>query len=192
MAKTPWEMAEVGSEFSHQTALFAWAAMARLFGPAIANQAESYAIAGYAKQAFERAYVLKGENVNGIIPIVELKWLHAIKNQGHGDKVRGARSNAEGLRAGVFDVFLPVTRELQGGAKLEGGLMGHQDAWIYCGLYIELKTPDRINHKDGGASDVQLDFQVDMRAAGYAAEICHGWQAARDCLLTYLGKSQQS
>src|ERR1051325_2497934 len=97
MAKTPWEMAEVGSEFSHQTALFAWAAMARLFGPAIANQAESYAIAGYAKQAFERAYVLKGENVNGIIPIVELKWLHAIKNQGHGDKVRGARSNAEGL-----------------------------------------------------------------------------------------------
>lgn len=181
MAKTPWEMAAVGKEFSHQTALFAWAAMARNFGVKAANDPLSYSVAGHA---------VKQMGMLGLsAQIPELRWLHAIKNAEKGGAVRGALSQAEGVRSGVFDVFLPEPAAWT--ISQPFGVLGspHKALFGYCGLYIELKTPDRIGHKNGGASDAQLEFQRDMRAAGYAAEICHGWEAARDCLLTYLGKS---
>jgi hypothetical protein len=193
MAKTPWEMAAVGKEFSHQTALMAWAAMARMFGHMVADRPNCYTQAGYARQI--HAEIMAGPFKNGLAyqPITQLKWLHAIKNQGHGDRVRGSRSASEGVREGVFDLFLPVPMVLEAydrPAKFLGfKYCIDSEESRYAGLYIELKTPDRINQKDGGASQAQLDFQADMRAAGYAAEICHGWEAARDCLLTYLGKS---
>ena len=174
----PWAMAKVGAEFSHQSALFAWAAMAQSMGVVAASHPESYTTPGEAKKwalHHPQAYP-------------ELKWLHAIKNQGHGDRIRGSRSKAEGVRTGVFDTFLPVPMRY---------LSSHCSFYVpdtsplfidgYAGLYIELKTPDRKTHKNGGASDKQLEFQADMRAMGYAAEVCHGWEAARDCLLTYLG-----
>lgn len=189
MAKTPWEMAEVGSEFSHQSALFAWAAMARNFGPNIANYELSYRQAGWAAQAYRTT-----PNTTPAIP--ELKWLHAIKNQGHGDRVRGSRSKSEGVREGVFDVFLPVSMYHHEGWRdkwpLLGGLEFEEQSGslykTYCGLYIELKTPDRKNHKNGGASDPQLEFQAFAREQGYAAELAHGWLEARDLILKYLGK----
>jgi hypothetical protein len=84
-------------------------------------------------------------------------------------------AKAEGVKAGVFDIFLPVPKEAYG---IEPCGYMQLD---YCGLYIELKR------KDGGkASTEQLDFQNDMHQAGYKAEICHGWEAARDCILEYL------
>lgn len=193
MAKTPWEMAAVGKEFSHQTALFAWSAMAQWAGAECANDPLSYTKPGHAK-AFYIA--------DRPLPVMpQLKWLHSIKNQGHGDAIRGSRSKAEGVREGVFDLCLPLPLVTEidydmGSAPFAGAhgvIVPYGDFRLimagYHGLYIELKTPDRINHKDGGASQPQLDFQADMRAAGYAAEVCHGWEAARDCLLTYLGKS---
>lgn len=188
MAKTPWEMAAVGSEFSHQSALFAWAAMAASFGVSAAANPASYTQSGFAKQCL---------SMGPDDRLAELKWLHAIKNQGHGDRVRGSRSKSEGVREGVFDVFLPVSMYHHEGWRdkwpLLGGLEFEEQSGslykTYCGLYIELKTPDRKNHKNGGASDPQLEFQPFAREQGYAAEFAHGWLEARDLILKYLGKS---
>ena len=178
MAKTPWEMAAVGNEFSDQSALFAWAAMAQSFGVTAANSPKSYTLPGFAKFTLDNLPARFDDR------LFQLKWLHAIKNQGHGDRIRGARSKAEGVRPGVFDVFLPVVCLKYHARPFEGGQLTHThpDRWLYCGLYLELK---RI--KDGKPSDIQLEFQADMRAAGYAAEIAYGWEAACDTLLRYLG-----
>lgn len=189
MAKTPWEMAAVGAEFSHQSALFAWAAMARIFGVRAANDPLSYTKQGHALVTYGLPPGTYTMTLDGRSPhpeaVHELKWLHAIKNQGHGDRVRGSRSKAEGVREGVFDVFLPVVALRQPPWQNQPG----NGLPRLAGLYLELKTPDRINHKNGGASDAQLEFQAFAREQGYAAEVVHGWEMARDVLLTYLGKS---
>ncbi len=176
--KSPWETAAVGREFSEQTALFQWAAMATSFGLRAANDPLSYKVEGHAKAVFQSSWADQ---------VPQLTWLHAIKNQGHGDAVRGARSAMEGVKAGVSDVFLPVpigyeVRYSDQVAPFEGGLYG-RDGRTYCGLYVELKRQG----KNGGASDKQLEFQSDIRDSGYACEICVGWEAARDVILQYLG-----
>lgn len=173
--RDPWTYAASGTEFANQVALFMWANMARTFGLQAANCKPAYSTAGLA-QAWLTEH-------NDRLP--QLQWLHAVKNQGHGDAIRGARSAAEGVKAGVFDTFLPVARSWQWGSQPPFQI--GQDNPLQCqynGLYIELKRPGK--HK---ASAEQETFQRDMRAAGYAAEICVGWEAARDCILKYLGKA---
>lgn len=171
--KTPHEMAAVGKEFSEQTALFAWAAMARNFGQFVAAHDAAYQVAGWAKKQLDGQHQYGGGlGYVKAIPIPELKWLHAIKNQGHGDAIRGARSAAEGVKRGVFDTFLPWPM-----ARISNGIVVQR----YYGLYIELKRKGKSN-----TSAEQLEFGQDMKAAGYAAEICVGWEAARDVILAYL------
>lgn len=186
MAKTPAEMAAVGREYSHQTALMAWAAMARVVGVPMANDPLTYNQPGYIDA--KRKSVPLGQQAWQ--PILDFTWLHSIKNQGHGDKIRGANSKAEGLRAGVFDLFLPVQADFYEWKKpFEGGsyLETRGDSWTrYSGLYIEMKTPERRNEKDGGASKEQLAFQAHARSEGFAAELAWSWEEARDLLLKYL------
>lgn len=186
MAKTPWEMAAVGDESSHQKALFAWAGMARMFGVRAANEGFSYTKAGYAKELLQQGLSE---------PIPELVWLHAIKNAEKGGAIRGAMAVAEGVRSGVFDVFLPVVTRFEYGENLTNarrfggpGLEFSHGQWGFAGLYVELKTPDRKNHKNGGMSDEQLSFQAWALDQGYAAELAHGWEEMRDTILRYLGR----
>lgn len=87
---TPDKLAKSGSEHGHQTALFAFVAMARLRGWAWA-----WAWANDEPCDFTSP------------PVLALEWFHAIHNQGHGDAIRGARAKAEGVRKGVADTFLP-------------------------------------------------------------------------------------
>lgn len=172
MAQTPQEMADVGAEFSHQSALFAWAAMALFSGVCAANDDASYKVAGHAKKL-----VLNGYSK----PEPRLKWLHAIKNQGHGDTIRGGRSKAEGVKAGVFDLFLPCPGRFVIPRHPDSGWAWGDRTMQYPGLYIELKKPKK--HK---ISPEQETFQADMRAAGYAAEFAIGWTEARDLIVKYL------
>lgn len=169
--KTPWEYAETGNEYSHQVALFQWANMAEMFGVLQANDPESYRVAGYAKRNWE-------ERGGPLLP--QLRWLHAIKNQGHGDAIRGAKSAAEGVKAGVFDVFLPVS-------VISWDAHGTTNP-RFCGLYIELKRPDSKGKTAGKPRVEQLEFQAYALEAGYQAEFVYGWLEARDCILRYLGK----
>jgi len=93
----------------------------------------------------------------------QLKWMHAIKNAEKGGAIRGSMAKAEGVKAGVFDIFLPCHKK---------GCLG---------LYIEMKKKEK-----GRVSDKQNEFSSDMRNEGYGTVICYSWIEARDILIEYL------
>lgn len=93
----------------------------------------------------------------------ELNLLHHIPNGGSRDPREARNLKQEGVKAGVPDICLPVPR---------GG---------YNGLYIEMK---RI--RGGRLSDEQRGWLAALTANGYRAEVCRGWEAAKDLILEYL------
>lgn len=91
--------------------------------------------------------------------------LMAIPNGGRRDAVTGARLKAEGVRAGVPDLFLAVpTRQAHG-------------------LWIEMKR-----QHGGRISDAQKSSMAALEAQGYACTVCKGWQEARRAISDYLGE----
>lgn len=92
----------------------------------------------------------------------ELDLMFHIPNEGVRTKSNGARLRAEGMKAGVPDLFLPVAR---------GG---------YHGLFIELK------YGKNKASDAQERWIAALGREGYMSVVCWGWEAAQDIILRYL------
>ena len=92
----------------------------------------------------------------------ELRLLYHVPNEGKRSALQGARMRAEGLRAGVPDICLPVQR---------GG---------YSALYIELKAGRNK------PTDDQLAWLAALDAAGNKTAVCWGWQAARKAVMEYL------
>lgn len=165
MKLDPWSFSERGTEYSEQVALFSYCNMAANYGLDLANNPRSYN---------EKGWVLKTFcNVDRPIPV--LKRLFAIHNQGHGDAIRGARASAEGLKKGVPDLMLPVSKQGFGGYK-------------FCGLYIELKRKANktVGKAKGVASPQQKDWIEFLQSQGYRVEVCYGWEEARDVILHYL------
>jgi hypothetical protein len=106
-----------------------------------------------------------------------LEWLHAIPNGGaRGDNarsraIRGNQLKAEGVKAGVYDMFLPF--------PLNG----------FSGLYIELKTPEKKAKTDrgaGGVSEQQIAFGNYAVSAGYKAVVAYGADEAIEAIKEYL------
>lgn len=93
----------------------------------------------------------------------ELRMLFHIPNGGSRGKAEAGRFRAMGVRPGVPDLCLPVA------------VGGHH------GLYIELK---RV--KGGRVSEEQAAWQAELRARGYVAEVCHGWEEAARVIEGYL------
>lgn len=153
---TPDQLAKSGTEHAHQRALFAWANMACEFGLTASRDERSYIYPGVAID-------YRGKQDR----IPQLKWLHAIHNQGHGDAIRGSKAKAEGVKAGVWDIFLPVP-------IIADAMMLH---WWH-GLYIEMKVGKNQLTKE------QLEFMTDL--SGYNFAVCYSWQEARDAILKYL------
>ncbi len=154
----PWKYAATGREHSHQSALFMWANMAERFGLTAADNVESYTVRGAAQILLQRH----------ADTIPQLEWLHAIHNQGHGDAIRGGQAKAEGVKAGVFDIFLPYPTV--------------QPVGLRAGLYVELKKPG----KHSVSADQKL-FKEYAERVGYVAEFAVGWLEARKIILDYLG-----
>lgn len=92
----------------------------------------------------------------------ELNLLHAIPNYARVSPRWGAWMKAEGKRAGVPDVVLPVPR----GA--------------HAALYIELKV------KPNKVSPEQIAWHERLRAAGNRVEVCWSWVEAREAIEDYL------
>lgn len=102
----------------------------------------------------------------------ELELLFHIPNGGRRNAAEAARFKAEGVKAGVPDLFLPVARN---------GLHG---------LWIEMKR-----REGGRVSEHQSEWIERLRVQGYAVEVCYGWQEASKVLTEYLSgryKSPQS
>lgn len=171
----PWTYAEkYSTEHGLQTSLFQWANMAANFGLTAANDKEAYTIKGNALANLDQ--------YDDRIP--ELKYMHAIHNQGHGDVVRGLRAKAEGLKKGVPDIFLPIRIDCQSHIFKETlalDVFADVEVWLYSGLYIELKKP-----KVGKVSTTQEDWQAFLRKQGFVCEICYGWIEAKDLIFKYL------
>ncbi len=93
----------------------------------------------------------------------ELGLLSAVPNGGKRDAATGARLKAEGDKAGVPDVWLPVAR--QG----------------FHGLVIELKADESKR-----PSKEQERWIRELTDQGYLAVVCHGCEAAKGVLMAYL------
>lgn len=98
----------------------------------------------------------------------ELKWLFAIPNGGNRSPIEASRLKAEGVRAGVSDLMLPVAKGQ------------------YHGLFVEVKLVARKNHKQGGRSPEQVEFQAFAQEQGYAAITCYGWEHVTRAIEGYL------
>lgn len=154
----PDTLAKAGTEHAHQVAFFAWCAMATNHG--------------FLNAMSEEAYTAKG-CPHPSKPVPELALIHAIHNQGHGDRVRGARAKAEGVRAGIPDIFWPFP---------VWGAYGN----AYAGLYIELKKP-----KTGRVSAAQEDVIAHLRRLGYSVRVAYGWREAAEAVVEYEGLTRR-
>lgn len=92
----------------------------------------------------------------------ELELLYHISNEG---KRNPRRAKAEGVKAGVPDLCLPVPRGSNHGA------------------YIEMKR-----RKGGRITPDQAKWMEQLRQQGYAVACCNGWEYAAKFLLDYLGQ----
>ena len=92
-----------------------------------------------------------------------LTLMYHIPNEGKRSRATGGRLRAEGLKAGVPDICLPVAR---------GGCHG---------LYIELKR-----QHGGLLLPAQAEWMEKLKAQGYQVALCHGWEAASEIILEYL------
>ena len=93
----------------------------------------------------------------------EVRLLYHVPNGGSRNKTEAARLRAQGVKAGVPDLCLPVAR---------GGKHG---------LYIELKR-----QRGGRTSEEQEGWIKALRKQGFAAEVCKGWQEAAEMIVEYL------
>ncbi len=94
------------------------------------------------------------------IPALDL--LYAIPNGGHRHKSVAQKLRAEGVRAGMPDVHLPVA--CQGSHS----------------LYIEMKV------KPNKPTPKQLNRLAALRDAGNMTAVCYSFEEARDTILSYL------
>ena len=98
----------------------------------------------------------------------ELRLLFAVPNGGFRSKATARRLKAEGVKAGIPDVCLPVP----------------MDRFGAC--YIELKRGKEPGKPAGVESKTQREMRKALMDAGNYAVVAHGWEEARDVLLWYL------
>lgn len=144
MAKTPQELAASGTEHGHQSALFA----------------------AFATPEMRAQY-----------PELE-RLMFAVPNGGsRGSNQReaqlnGAMMKAEGVKAGVSDIFVAVPRQIQTHSGCYKGT-AH-------GLFVEMKTIIGVE------SDEQKAFGAEVTAQGYAYCVCRGWMQGYATIRAYM------
>ncbi len=106
----------------------------------------------------------------------ELKWMFAVPNGGLRDKITSGRLKAAGLKAGIWDIFLPVPRIEYLEKDNQYGPLQHIH---WCGLFIEMKK------KGNNTTPEQIAFGAAM-ANNYKLEVCWSWIEARDAIIKYL------
>lgn len=99
--------------------------------------------------------------MQGRIP--ELALLHSVPNGGSRHPIEALHLKQQGVKPGIPDIFLPCARGQ------------------YHGLYIEMKR-----RKGGRVSVDQKKMLLALRAQGYKAEVCLGWEEAKNTICEYL------
>jgi len=91
------------------------------------------------------------------------RLLMAFPMQGQRSPRNGARMKAEGMRAGLPDMFLAVQMHNPG-------------------LWIELKRP----RPRGVVSPEQAEFLMSVKMQGYSAQVCYGFDECVKAITEYL------
>lgn len=99
----------------------------------------------------------------------ELRWLFAVPNGGHRNKVAAGKLKAEGVKSGVPDYLLPLVQ-----SKSVCGVG-------YIGLALELKRTKR-----GQTSAEQRDWLNHFDDQGWRAVVCQGHAHAWAVICEYL------
>ncbi len=95
-----------------------------------------------------------------------LRWMFAIPNGGQRATVTAIRLKAEGVKAGVPDIFLPCPQE------------------NWAGLWIELKAGSNK------PTDTQREWLAGLREQGYVTAVCWGAGEAIRVIENYLRGEQ--
>lgn len=123
------------------------------------------------KYLFQWAKMTRLPKADDIEPNAKIAdYLHANPNGGKRNLLEAKRLKAQGVKAGVSDVFLPISRD------------------GYIGFYIELKAP--TGHKSRTQQN-QKDWIERMQLAGHRAEVHKGWRSAANALCEYLKINQE-
>lgn len=101
------------------------------------------------------------------LPNVDKIW--HIPNGGQRSITEAKRFKAEGVKAGVPDLFLPV--------PLSG----------YHGLFIEMKRPDRTNKP----TEQQKEWLQYLSSMGYRSVVCYGYEDAVREIQRYYGVPEE-
>jgi hypothetical protein len=107
--------------------------------------------------------------ISSVKHIPECEWLHAIPNGGARDVITGKRLKDEGVKPGVWDLFLPV--------RSRG----------FNGLYIEVKRPKTPSHPAGRLSKDQKRFRTFVESQGFHCTVAYSIKECVDSILDYLG-----
>lgn len=104
-----------------------------------------------------------------------MAMLFAIPNGGHRSPATAGRLKAEGVRAGVPDLCLPVVGRARRDLAAE----------LAPCLWIELKRT-----KGGAVSPEQRAWHERLRKQGHRVEVCRGWIAAAGVVADYLDRPE--
>jgi hypothetical protein len=92
----------------------------------------------------------------------ELRWLFAVPNAAKRGVKMAAMMKAEGLKAGLPDLMLPVARG------------------EYIGMAIEMKFGKNK------LTAAQQEWADGLKSLGWRHEVCYDWEKAREALKDYL------
>ena len=165
------------TEHQHQVELFALAAVAARYGADVA-----------ARWMAEHPLHLKRSSLASlpVSPDDRWSWLHAIPNGGsRGSNAQdaaivGGRMKAEGVRAGVADICLPVPcRRWVEGAPL---------ASTWHGLYLEMKRTASAKVQASGSmlAPAQKAFGAYVQRQGYCYSVGYGYVQGFNLICAYL------
>ena len=92
----------------------------------------------------------------------ELRWMFAIPNGGYRTKATAGKMAAEGLKAGIWDIFVPIP---------SGG---------YHGLFIEMKFGKNK------LTELQREFGKFATGQGYLCKVAYSAEQAIEIIDEYL------
>ena len=91
-----------------------------------------------------------------------MRWIHSIPNESKRSIANASRMKAQGLTAGILDVFIPY------------GTHG------YNGFYIEMKAGKNK------LTDNQKEYKEYLDNNGYKTAVCYHWEDAKREIEEYL------
>lgn len=182
--------AEADTEHAHQVAVFMWAAranaeLAKLNGE-LPPKPPEWAWTADDSLSMVRL-VWRPEAIEA------LRLLFAIPNGGERAAPVAARMKAEGAKAGVSDLMLPVARVVR------SGTIGNWPYGLHHGLFLEMKRPEVREHKNetmlgkmrvkqraGAMSEDQKAWFDAMERQEYATAVAWTFHEALAKLWSYL------